>query len=72
MEDERERLEEQPNFKIFVISNYERNFHKIHINMGRERMFKPLKGCISSRDVTLLGEISMLLKEYLKNSLIKM
>ena len=40
--DERERVGEQKNFKLFQISNYERDFHKIHINRGRERIFQPL------------------------------
>ena len=38
MEDERARVGEQENFKLFQISNYEREFHKIHINRGRERI----------------------------------
>ena len=47
MEDERERVGEQQNFKNFQISNYEREFHKIHINRERERTVQPLKGCVS-------------------------
>ena len=38
LEDERERVGEHANFKIFQISNYEREFHKININRGRERI----------------------------------
>ena len=49
MEDDRERVGEQLNCKIFQISNYEREFQKIHINRGRERIVQPLKGCVSSR-----------------------
>ena len=32
MEDKRERVGEQLNFKILKISNYEKEFHRIHIN----------------------------------------
>ena len=52
MKDERERMGEQLNFKIFQISNYEREFHKIHINRGRERIVQTLKGCVSSKGAT--------------------
>ena len=52
MEDERERVGEQENFKLFQVSNYEREFHKIHINRGRKRIVQPLKGCVSSRRAT--------------------
>ena len=62
MEDERERVGEQPNFKIVQISNYEIKFHKVHINRGRGRIDQPSKGCVSSRGATFLGEISTLLK----------
>ena len=58
--------------KTFQISNYEREFHEIDINRGRERNFQPLKGCVSSRGVTLLGEILTLLKGCLKKPLDKM
>ena len=33
-------------------TNYEREFHKIHINRERERIVQPLKGCVSSRGAT--------------------
>ena len=63
VDDERERVGEQPNSKIFQISNYEREFHKIHIPRGRERIFQPsLKGYVSSRGATFLGENLTLLK----------
>ena len=52
VEDERERVGEQENFKILQISNYEREFDKIHINMERERIVQLLKGCVSSRGAT--------------------
>ena len=55
MEEERERVGEQLNFKLFQISNYEREFHKIYINRRRERIFQPLKGCVSSRGATFFG-----------------
>ena len=38
--------------KIFKFQNYEREFHKIHIIRGRERIVQPLKGCVSSRGAT--------------------
>ena len=63
---------EQENFKLFQISNYEREFHKIHINRGRERIFQPMKGCVSSRGATFWGEISILLKGCLKKQPVKM
>ena len=50
-ENKRERGE-QYNFKHFQISNYEREFHKIHINRGKERIVQLLKGCVSSRGAT--------------------
>ena len=31
----------------FKFQNYEREFHKIHINRGRERIVQLLKGCVS-------------------------
>ena len=37
------------NFLKFQIM---REFHKIHINRGRERTVQPLKGCVSSRGAT--------------------
>ena len=40
------------NLKIFKFQNYEREFHKILINRGRERIVQPLKGCVSSRGAT--------------------
>ena len=36
--EERERMREQPNFKLVQNSNYEREFHKIHIN---KELFNP-------------------------------
>ena len=58
--------------KHFQISNYEREFHKIHINRGRERIVQPLKGCVSSRGATFSGEILILLKGCLQKPLVKM
>ena len=46
VEYERERVGEQSNFKLFLISNYEIEFHKIHIYRGRERIVQPLKACL--------------------------
>ena len=45
VKDEREKVGEQLNLKNFQVSNYEREFHEIHINRGRERNFQPFKGC---------------------------
>ena len=63
---------EQPNFKLFQISNYEKEFHKIYINREREIIVQPLKGCVSLRGATFLGEILTLLKECHKKPLVKM
>ena len=71
MEDER-KSGGTINVKLFNISNYEREFHKIHINRGRERNFQTLKGCVSSRGATFLREILTLLKGCLNKSLFKM
>ena len=43
--------------KLYKISSYEREFHKIYINRRKERIVRPLKGCVSSRGATFLGEI---------------
>ena len=53
--DKGERVGEQPNFKMFQISKNEREFHKIHINRGRERIVQSLKGYVSSKGATFLG-----------------
>ena len=43
---EKERVSNVLKFQI------KREFHKIHINRGRERIAQPLKGCVSSRGAT--------------------
>ena len=64
--------ENNKTINFFQILNYQREFHKIHINRGRERIVQPLKGCVSSRGATFWGDISTLLKGCLKKPLVKM
>ena len=71
VEDERESRG-KIKLQTFQISNYEREFHKIHINRRRERIVQHLKGCVSSRGAMFCGEMSTLLKGCLKNSFVKM
>ena len=44
--------DEKPNFKLFENLNYEREFHKIRINKGRERIVQTSKGYVSSKGAT--------------------
>ena len=44
VEDERESVGEQPNFKLFKILNYEREFYKIHIIREERELFNAWRG----------------------------
>ena len=51
---EREKeCREQPNSKLFQISQYVREFHKTYVNKGRGKIISPLKVCVSSKGVTI-------------------